>query len=411
MAGKLVGPDAASATGNLRRSGRFFPLAGATERTHAALPLPPAMTGIRRILVACDKFKGSLSAPAACEAIAAGLARRFPGAVIEQCPIADGGEGFAEAMAVPLGGRWVEVPVEDALGRVVVARYLVAPGQDGALAVMEMAAASGLWRIAAAERNILRANTFGTGQMMRHAVEVSGARRLILGIGGSATNDGGAGMAAALGVRLHAADGSALDPWPSGWVGRLAGADRSGVVELPPVTAACDVDNPLLGPRGATRIFGPQKGGDESTLPILEQALAEWVSASRGEEAALRPGAGAAGGLGFGLLHIAGADLVPGFDLLAGLTDLADRVARADLIVTGEGSLDAQTLGGKGPAGLARLAREAGRPAWAFCGRADEAARASGVFDRVLDLASTNLPEAVLMGQAAILLEKVAACG
>ncbi|MCX6875638.1 MAG: glycerate kinase [Verrucomicrobia bacterium] len=369
------------------------------------------MTEIRRILVASDKFKGSLSAPEACAAIARGLARRWPAALLDECPIADGGDGFAAALEGSLRGRWVEAPCHDALGRPIRARYLVAESAGGPLAVMEMAAASGGWRIAANERDILRANTSGTGEMMRHAVEQERVHRLILGIGGSATNDGGAGMAAALGVRFLDSDGLPLDPSPGTWAGRLARIDGSERIPLPPVTVACDVVSPLLGPAGATRVFGPQKGANESNLPVLEAALEALVNAAGGAAAAAaaRPGAGAAGGLGFGLVHFAGATLVPGFDLLAGLTGLSDRVAAADLVVTGEGSLDVQTLAGKGPAGVARLARLHGKPVWAFCGRADPAARDSQVFDRVIDLASTVVPVATLMADAARLLEEAAA--
>ena len=367
------------------------------------------MTEFRRIFVASDKFKGSLSGAEACAALARGLARRFPGAVIETCPIADGGEGFAKALAGPLGGRWVELVADDALGRPVEVRYLMAEAPDGPLAVMEMAEASGLWRIAPEERNILRARTTGTGQMMRHAIEHSGARRIILGIGGSATNDGGAGLASALGVRFLDADGRSLDPCPQGWVGRLASVEASARIPLPPVVAACDVDIVLLGERGATRIFGPQKGADEGTIPVLERALEALVRLSGGEADALWPGAGAAGGLGFGLLHFAGASLVPGFDLLADLTGLAGGIEGADLVVTGEGSLDAQTLTGKGPAGVARLAREKGKAVWAFCGRCGESVRGHALFDRVSDLASTGLPEETLFADAARLLEEAAA--
>lgn len=367
------------------------------------------MNEIRKILVACDKFKGSLSAAEACAAIARGLARRWPEAVIEECPIADGGEGFAAALAGPLGGRWVEAPCHDALGRLIRARYLVAESPEGVLAVMEMAAASGLWRIADNERDILRANTFGTGELMRHAVEQSRAKRLILGIGGSATNDGGAGMAAALGVRFLDSASQPLAPSPGSWAGRLARIDVSMCISLPPVTVARDVISPLLGSSGATRVFGPQKGADESSILILEAALEALVNAAGGEAAAALPGSGAAGGLGFGLLQFAGATLVPGFDLLAGLTGLAERIAAADLVVTGEGSLDEQTLAGKGPAGVARLARSHGKPVWAFCGQADPAVRDSMPFDRVVDLAATGLPLGTLLADAVILLENAAA--
>ena len=363
------------------------------------------MTPARRILIACDKFKGSLDAAAACAAIARGLAVRFPEALIERRPIADGGEGFAAALEGALCGRWTEAPAHDALGREIRARYLLATTDDGPLAVMEMADASGMWRINPGERDILHSSTFGTGEMMRHAILANRAKRIVIGIGGSATNDGGAGMAAALGVRFLAGDGRGLTAFPAALFQNLDRVDFSERIPLPPITVACDVENPLLGPHGATRIFGPQKGADETTMPILEDVLAAIVRASDGGENACKPGAGAAGGLGFGLLHFANADLVPGFDLLASLTGLETAIAAADLVVTGEGLLDAQSLSGKGPVALARLAKKHGKPVIAHCGRADSAIRESGVFDDIIELAATGLPEETLMARAAELLE------
>jgi glycerate kinase len=359
-----------------------------------------------RILIACDKFKGSLDAPSACAALARGLAARFPDAEIECFPIADGGEGFAASLATPLGGRWIEVPAHDALGRPILARYLLA---DGPLAVIEMAEASGMWRIRPDERDILRASTFGTGEMMRHAIEQCGATRLVIGLGGSATNDGGAGMAAALGIRFFDVHGCEPGPTPMDLSGRLARIDMSGRIPLPPITAACDVDSPLLGKQGATRVFGPQKGADVASIPMLENMLETVVRVSGGGQTAQCPGAGAAGGLGFGLMHFAGARLVPGFELFAALTGLEDRVAASDLVVTGEGSLDAQSLSGKGPVAIARLARDHGRRVIAFCGTTDAALRGSGLFDAITELAATRLPLDQLMSRAEELLETASA--
>lgn len=359
-----------------------------------------------RILVACDKFKGSLTAAEACEAISRACLRRWPSVVVDRCPIADGGEGFLEAMAVGMPGRWIECPSHDALGRDIQARYWLADVAGGPVAVMEMAEASGFWRIAAGERDILRASTFGTGEMMRHAVEAHHVNRIVMGIGGSATNDGGAGMAAALGLHFLDESGAVLRPVPGILAERLAACDTRGRIPLPPVTAACDVTNPLLGPRGATRVFGRQKGADEQTVPILESALARLVEACAASAAAEQEGAGAAGGLGFGLLQFADAELVPGFSLVAEITGLEQRVAAADWVITGEGSLDAQSLDGKGPFGIARLARKHGKPICAFCGSADSTVFESGWFDHIGSLSSTGLPMDVLMNQAAKLLEK-----
>jgi glycerate kinase len=244
--------------------------------------------------------------------------------------------------------------------------------------------------------------------MMRHAIEQNGARRIVIGLGGSATNDGGAGMAAALGVRFLDAGGRELPPTPAGLLEKPVRIDIGNRLPLPPVTAACDVASPLLGNEGASRVFGPQKGADEAAIPLLESALAAIVRASGGGDNAEQPGAGAAGGLGFGLLHFAGARLVPGFELLASLTGLEASLTAADLVVTGEGSLDAQSLTGKGPVSIARLARGHGKPVIAFCGRADPAVRGSGVFDSITELAATGLPVETLMSRAAELLERMA---
>ncbi len=367
-------------------------------------PLPP-----RRILVACDKFKGSLSAQHACTAIARGLSLRWPDAEIHCLPIADGGEGFTNALAANTAARETTCAAQDALGRPIRARYLLADSADGPVAMMEMAEACGLRRIPEADRDILRAHSFGVGMMLRHAAAASGAARILLGIGGSATNDGGTGMAAALGVRFLSADGETLPPHPQALRGKLAHLDESRRVRLPPLTAACDVTNPLLGPNGATRVYGPQKGAAEAQLALLEQALHDLVRASGGQGLASTPGAGAAGGLGFGLLRFAGATLVCGFDLIAEITGLEKHIQNAELIITGEGSLDAQTLHGKGPAGVARLARKHNKPIHAYCGQADAAAHHSGLFDHIIELRGTGLPQPTLMRDAAGLLQHLSA--
>ncbi len=366
------------------------------------------MNSFPTILVACDKFKGSLDAADACAAIARGFARSLPGARIETHPIADGGEGFAASLRGPLNGRWAETDAHDPLGRPVRARYVAGESNGERVAVVEMAEASGMWRVAAADRDILRSGTFGTGELMRHAILESRAERLIVGLGGSATNDGGAGMAAALGVRFLDEDGRPLDPIPAALAGRLARVDIGDRIPLPVVDAACDVDHPLLGPGGATRVFGPQKGAGETAMPLLEEALERMVRAAGAGLAAETPGAGAAGGLGFGLVAFAGASLLPGFDLVASLTGLERRVQEADWIVTGEGSLDAQSLGGKGPVALARLAKRVGKTVIAFCGRADEGIADAGCFDHVLELRSTGLPLENLIENADSLLTGLA---
>jgi glycerate kinase len=339
-----------------------------------------------KVLIACDKFKGSLGAAEACMAVKAGLPA---GWTADVCPIADGGEGFVDAMLAGSGGELVAAPCSDALSRPVRANYGIYRSGGETVAVIEMAAASGMWRISAEERNPQESSTYGTGQLMRHAVEVSGATRLLVGLGGSATNDGGAGMAAALGVRFFDDRGDLLRAVP-GALARLHAIDECQRIELPEVIVACDVDNPLTGPRGASAVFGPQKGATPEQVEFLDQVLRRLAEVSGGDAEALTPGAGAAGGLGFGLLRFTGAKLVPGFDLVEQALGLAGRLASADLVITGEGSLDEQTLGGKGPAGVAALARAAGVPVVAVAGRVDEVARAS--FDATLSLESFGLP-------------------
>lgn len=321
-----------------------------------------------KILVASDKFKGSLTAPEACAAIAAGL-REGLGATeaeIRSLPIADGGDGIAETLLAACGGRWVEREVTGPLGDPVTAGYALLDG--GEVAVVEMAKASGLVLVAEEDPDPLRASTFGTGDLLAHAA-AAGAREIVLGIGGSATNDGGAGMAEALGFRFEDEDGTVVTGLPSGLerVARLVPPDKP---TFPRVVVACDVTNPLLGERGCTRVYGPQKGVAPGTFARHEERLGRLVAliGEAGESAAAVPGSGAAGGLGFGAIVFLGATLVPGFELVAEKLGLAAAIREADLVITGEGRLDAQSLQGKGPHGVARLARGLGKRTAAFCG-------------------------------------------
>ena len=323
-----------------------------------------------RILVSPDKFKGSLSAGDAASAIAEGWGTIFPQADFHLLPIADGGEGTAEIVCAARNGEWVDAKVPDPLGRPVKARYAMIDGPEGRTAVMEMSEASGLWRLKSEERDPWRATTRGTGELMAHAIGESRATRLIIGIGGSATNDGGVGMAAALGHRFLDASDAEIEASPLGL------RDLARIVapawKPPPVLVACDVRNPLLGERGATAIYGPQKGVRPGDRAGLEQGLERLADVTReclGKDFRETPGAGAAGGLGFGLLSFCDAKLQPGFDLVSDLIGLEEAVRAADLILTGEGSLDGQTLEGKGPAGVAQLAKKHGKFVAAFAGR------------------------------------------
>lgn len=354
-----------------------------------------------RVLIACDKFKGSLSAAGVADAVAAGLPEGWE---VRKCPIADGGEGFVEAMLSGTGGREVAAEAEDALGRKCVAGYGVAEISGKRTAFIEMSAASGLWRVGEEERAPWKSSTFGTGQLIRHAVEVSGVERILIGIGGSATNDGGAGMARALGVKFFDGAGVELDGTPER-MQHLERVEEDGRIRLPEILVACDVENVLCGPRGATAVFGPQKGVKPEEVGRLDEVLARLAEKTAGRVAAERQGAGAAGGLGFGLMRFAGAELVSGFAMVAEALGLEERIRQSDLVITGEGSLDGQTLDGKGPAGVAGLARKSGVPVVAVAGRVDEAAR--GLFDDVFSLESFGLAKEDSIRRAAELLEKL----
>ncbi len=357
----------------------------------------------RRFLIAPDKFKGSLTALEAAEAIADGIRQLDPDAELDLCPIADGGEGFMETLISALYGKWITCPAVDALGRSIESRYVLADTPAGPTAVLEMAETAGLGRLAADERDPLHATTRGVGMQIAHAISEHAVTRIILGLGGSATNDGGGGMAGALGISFLDTDHAEIEPLPANLM-QLRRVDFKHRIALPEITAACDVDHPLLGTQGATAIFSGQKGATAEDQTALETALAHLVAISGGEQAALVSGAGAAGGLGFGLLHFADAKLTPGFDLLAGLLDLENRIQAADHVITGEGSLDHQSLGGKGPVALARLANRWSVPVTAVCGQADDAVRASQIFCAIHALADTGLPPETLISRAGPLL-------
>lgn len=361
-----------------------------------------------KILVAPDKFKGSLSAVAAAEAISAGFRQVWPDAEITHAPIADGGEGFADALRDALGGEWVVTRALDPIGREVEARY--AWVEEEKLAIIDMSEASGLWRLTTEERAPLRANTFGTGQLMRHATE-RGARKILVGLGGSATTDGGIGMAAALGYEFLTSDGEDLEPIP-GHLLALIRIEREGAMELPEIVAACDVQNPLLGPRGTAHVFGPQKGATEKDIVALEEGLlnlADVVASDLECDFRETPGAGAAGGIAFGLLSFCGAKICSGFDLVAETLHLEDWIAASDLVVTGEGRIDGQTLEGKGPAGVAALARKHRKPVLAFAGSIAENAAVGSLFDALCAIIDEPVSLDIAMSRGAEFLTRSAA--
>lgn len=360
-----------------------------------------------RVLLAPDKFKGSLSALEAARAIEEGWRRSWPECEFLRAPIADGGEGFAEVFHETLGGEWRTISARDPLGRAVQARYSWIA--EKGLAVLEMSEASGLWRLQPSEMAPLRANTFGTGELMRHAIE-SGAREIFVGLGGSATTDGGIGMASALGFAFLDASGAELDPLPQNLV-RIAAIRPPAERVFVSIIAACDVTNPLLGPKGTAHIFSRQKGADAAAIAELERGLAHLADVVQHDlDSDFRddPGAGAAGGIGFGLLAFCGAQLRSGFDLVAESIGLAERIAAADLVITGEGRLDAQTLEGKGPGGVARLAREAGKPVLALAGSV-EAGLTGELYDWAFPIADDGVPLERAMREAAAFLREAAA--
>jgi glycerate 2-kinase len=314
------------------------------------------------ILIAPDKFKGTLGAPEVAEAIADGVRRVAPDADVDLKPLGDGGDGTMEALRRGLGGRVEEVSVTGPLGARVGAPLTFF--DDGRVGI-ETASASGLTLVAHDRRDALRASSRGTGELLLAALRRAPGAQVIVGIGGSASTDGGAGAATAAGWRFLDRRGQDLPPGGGSLV-RLARIDRAGVapeVSNRSIVGACDIDNPLLGERGSARVFAPQKGASEADVELLESGLSTLstrVAADLGVEVADRAGAGAAGGLGAGLAAFYGAELRGGFELVAEAISLRAAIESADLVITGEGLLDGSSLGGKAPIGVARMARAAG---------------------------------------------------
>lgn len=311
-----------------------------------------------RIAVAPDSFKGSLTAAQAARAMERGIHAAWPGAEVVCLPIADGGEGTVETLLASTGGKAMTTEVTGPLGERVNAKWGILG--DGETAVIEMAEASGLLLLSPERRNPRLTTTFGTGELIEAALN-HGMRKIIIGIGGSATNDGGAGMAQALGVRLLDCDGNAL-PWGGAALRQLRKIDLSGLdkrLRETDIIVACDVDNPLCGPSGASAVYGPQKGATEDMVRELDEALAHFAEiawTATGRDLAREKGAGAAGGLGIGLMHFTGARMERGIRLVLEAMCFERRIQDADLIFTGEGRTDAQTAHGKAPVGVAEIA-------------------------------------------------------
>ena len=354
-----------------------------------------------RVVCAPDSFKESMTAAVAAAAMARGVRAVRPDADVVERPLADGGEGLLDAVAGSLGAELREAGVRDALGRPIRARFALA----GPVAIVEVAQAIGLGSLAPAERDVMAATSAGVGDLVAAALD-AGATRLVIGLGGSATNDGGAGMLDALGARFLDASGTVVRPTPAD-LAHVASVDLTGLdprLAGVAIDVACDVTAPLHGPDGASATFGPQKGASPAQVAALDRALAHLASVTGTDAHADAPGAGAAGGLGWALVACLGATLRSGIDLVADLTGLDDLIAGADLVLTGEGSVDAQTLLGKTVAGVTRLAARHGVRVVVMAGRVApdaDALLAEGVTALVPIVAGPcDLPTALAQGEA-----------
>ena len=326
---------------------------------------------MKRIILAPDSFKGTLSAREVCRVEARAIRRLCPGAEVVELPMADGGEGLVDACCRLTGGTQTTVRVSGPLGDTVEACYGLLP--DGG-AVVEMAAAAGLPLVQGRE-DPLNATTRGVGELLLDAAG-RGARSILLGLGGSCTNDCGIGMAAALGFRFLDGAGTEVEPLAKN-LGRIAEILPPAENRLPPIRAACDVTNPLLGPRGATYTFGPQKGADGPALEALEEGMTSFarvLARYAGVEDVQIPGAGAAGGLGAAVIFLLGGTLTPGAELLLDQAGFDGLLEGADLVITGEGRMDGQSAAGKVPGAVAARCRRAGVPCLALCGSVGDGA-------------------------------------
>jgi glycerate kinase len=328
------------------------------------------MKTLKKVVIAPDSFKESLSALAVADAIERGFSQIFPQVQYVKLPMADGGEGTVDSMVAATRGEIVHVEVTGPLGKPVQAFYGLLG--DGVTAVIEMAAASGLHLAPHGRRDPCITTSYGTGELMLAALD-RGVKAIILGIGGSATNDGGAGMMQALGAGLLDERGQPLPPGGAA-LARLAQIDLSGLdprLRRLSITAACDVDNPLCGDRGASAVFGPQKGATPQMVAQLDAALQHYgalLEGITGREIVNQPGAGAAGGMGAALLGMLEARLRPGIEIVIETLRLEEAVRDADLVITGEGRLDSQSIHGKTPIGVARVAKRYGLPVVAIAG-------------------------------------------
>ena len=332
-----------------------------------------------KVAIAIDSFKGSLSSLEAGNSAAAGVRKVFPEAECVVRPMADGGEGTVDALVAGMGGMLRQVEVTGPAGHPTMAKYGMLPG---GVAVMEMAQASGITLVSGDEKSPLTTTTYGVGEMILDA-EKAGARRFVIGIGGSATNDGGSGMLQALGFGLLDSAGNQIARGGAGLakLAKIISPSNNHKLASLAFRIACDVTNPLCGDRGASAVFGPQKGATPEMVRELDAALSNFAAVTTRTFTDTQgfqdcPGAGAAGGLGYAFKTFLGAELVPGVDLILGETGLEDFVKDADVVITGEGRLDGQTVMGKAPIGVAKLAKKYGKKVIAFSGCVGEGVEA-----------------------------------
>ena len=363
-----------------------------------------------KILIAPDSFKNALSAPGVAKALRKGLLKVLPEAEITVVPMADGGEGTMESLIEATQGSFVHVRVHDPLMREVDASFGITG--DGNTAIIEMASASGIQLIRPEERDPWITSSYGTGELIRAALD-RGCHTILIGIGGSATNDGGMGMARALGMEFTQVDGKPVSEG-GGALGDVNRIDTSGLdpkVKNADIIVACDVTNPLTGPEGASQVYGPQKGAGDAMVNKLDGNLAHFAGIIREQldlDVEYIPGAGAAGGLGAGMLAFLGARLLEGFPVIAGMLGLEDKIRAADLVITGEGKLDAQTRFGKTPFGVGEIARRNGKPVIAVAGAIGEGAEIlyKDVFKAMFSILGGPIPLEEAISRTPELLEK-----
>ena len=366
-----------------------------------------------KVVIAPDSYKGCLSALEVAKAMERGVLSVFPSAEVRKIPIADGGEGTVAALVTATNGQLRQTEVTDPLGNKIIAHWGVLG--DGRTAVIEMAAASGLPLVPKEKRDPRVTTTYGTGELIKAAL-AEGLAKIIIGIGGSATNDGGTGMARALGVRFLDAAGQEVAAG-GGSLAEICQIDTTGLdprLKNTEIVVACDVDNPLCGTRGASAVFGPQKGATPEMVQQLDAGLAKYASCARqatGRDVAEKAGAGAAGGLGAGLMFFTPAQLKPGVEIVLDAVGFSDIVRDADFVITGEGRTDFQTAFGKAPVGVAKVAKTHGAPVFCISGGLGEGADdvlAQGI-DAVMSICDRPLSLEECMAAGAQLIEPAAA--